>query len=86
MEYCVIKNTVIVIDGSQNNKETMIQNASNCGFEEVEVEILSEKDYQTRLELEFKPIELPTIEDRVTNTEIDVVTLEETINTIFGGV
>ena len=26
-----------------------------------------------------------TIEDRVTNTEIDVVTLEETIDTIFGG-
>ena len=27
----------------------------------------------------------PTIENRVTNTEIDVVTLEETIDTIFGG-
>jgi len=28
----------------------------------------------------------PTIDSRVTNTEVDVVTLEETINTIFGGV
>jgi len=27
----------------------------------------------------------PTIENRVTNTEIDVVALEETIDTIFGG-
>jgi len=27
-----------------------------------------------------------TIEDRVTNTEVDIVTIEETINAIFGGV
>jgi len=29
---------------------------------------------------------LPTIENRVTNAEVDIVTLEETINVIFGGV
>ena len=27
-----------------------------------------------------------TLSERVTNTEIDVTTLEETINTIFGGI
>jgi len=41
---------------------------------------------------EQRPIAIPQISEvqelqsRVTNTEIDVVTLEETINTIFGGV
>ena len=41
---------------------------------------------------EIRPITIPQISEaeelkgRVTNTEIDVVTLEETINTIFGGV
>jgi len=28
---------------------------------------------------------VPTIENRVTNAEVDIVTLEETIDTIFGG-
>ena len=41
---------------------------------------------------EIRPIEIPQISEvqelkgRVTNTEVDIVTLEETINTIFGGV
>jgi len=39
---------------------------------------------------EIEPIEIvvdttPTLSERVANTEIDVVTLEETIDTIFGG-
>jgi len=29
---------------------------------------------------------VPTIENRVTNAEVDIVTLEETIDTIFGGI
>jgi len=29
---------------------------------------------------------VPTIENRVTDAEVDIVTLEETIDTIFGGI
>jgi len=33
-----------------------------------------------------QPSEVQELKGRVTNTEVDIVTLEETINTIFGGV
>ena len=86
MNFCVIKDTVKVVDGSKNDINTMIQNAIKAGFTESEVEILTEEEYLARKVLEPIVPQPPTIEDRVTNTEIDVVTLEETINTIFGGV
>ena len=86
MRYCVIKNTIIIIDGSKNPVEIMLKNATNAGFSETEVEILTEEEYQIRLEAVPLIPTPPTIEDRVTNTEIDVVALEETIAVIFGGV
>lgn len=48
MKYCVVKDTITVIDGSDNPKETMIQNALNAGFSESEIEILTEEDYKER--------------------------------------
>lgn len=48
MNYCVIKNTTTIIDGSENPFETMIQNAINAGFEETEVEILTKEEYNIR--------------------------------------
>ena len=86
MNFCVIKDTVKVVDGSKNDINTMIQNAIKAGFTESEVEILTEEEYLARKVLEPIVPHPPTIEDRVTNTEIDVVALEETIDTIFGGV
>lgn len=77
MKYCVIKNTTKVIDGSENPLEIMLQNARNAGFTENEVEILTEEEYQTRVELEPKPIELPN-----TNERIEM--LEDTINFLLG--
>ncbi|WIV10551.1 hypothetical protein [Proteiniborus sp. MB09-C3] len=55
MKYCVIKDTTRIIDGSENPIETMLLNAINAGFEESEVEILTEEEYLARKELE--PIE-----------------------------
>lgn len=55
MKYCVIKDTTIVIDGSENIQEIMYQNAVNAGFTESEVEILTEEEYKIRKSLE--PVE-----------------------------
>lgn len=65
MKYCVIKDTTKVIDGSENPTEIMLQNAQNAGFTENEVEILAEEEYEARKELEPKPTELPSLEDRL---------------------
>lgn len=65
LNYCVIRDTVKVIDGSTNPKETMVLNAKNAGFKENEVEILTKEEYQARLELEPKPIQKPTTNERL---------------------
>lgn len=65
MRYCVIKNTTIVIDGSNNSTEIMLINANNAGFTELEVEILTEEEYQERLESEPMPPETPTDAERI---------------------
>ena len=83
MRYCVIKNTIIIIDGSKNPIEIILQNAENAGFTESEVEILTEEEYQIRLEGQ------PIIPTPLTETEIlqvKILELEETIDVIFGGV
>lgn len=49
MQYCVIKNTTIVIDGSENPEEIMLQNAVNAGYSELEVEILTESEYKAKI-------------------------------------
>jgi len=48
---------------------------------------MAEIIWKTKQEIEDKdniPVP-PTIENRVTNAEVDIVTLEETIDAIFGG-
>ena len=65
MKYCVVKDTIKVIDGSDNPLEIMLQNAHNAGFRENEVEILTEEEYQARKKLEPKPTELPSLEERL---------------------
>lgn len=42
MRYCVIKNTTTLIDGSENSKEIMLENAANSGFTSAYIEILTE--------------------------------------------
>lgn len=75
MRYCVIKNTIKVIDGSENPVEIMLQNAQNAGFSEGEVEILTEEEYQTRLENQPKPLPLPTAEERLEALEMVMLEL-----------
>lgn len=65
MKYCVIKDTTRIIDGSENPIETMLLNAINAGFEESEVEILTEEEYQARKELEP--------DEPLPKTEIDIL-------------
>lgn len=77
MKYCVIKNTTDIIDGSDNNTEVMLQNATNLGFLESEVEILTSEEYQARKALEPQPIPTPSLEERL-------LIAEETINVILG--
>jgi len=49
MRYCVKKDTIIVIDGSDNLDELMLENAIGSGFKIEEVEILKEEEYQARI-------------------------------------
>lgn len=48
MNYCVIKNTTIIVDGSENPLGIMLENGKNAGFQESEVEILTEEEYNIR--------------------------------------
>lgn len=65
MNYCVVKNTTKVIDGSDNTPDIMLQNAQSAGFTESEVEILTEAEYQARKATEPKPPQPPTEQERI---------------------
>lgn len=68
--YCVIKDTIKIIDGSENSTETMMVEAQSAGFPEAEVEILTEEEYQARKALEPIPPILPTAEERLIELEL----------------
>jgi hypothetical protein len=57
MKYCVVKNTIRCIDGSENHYDLMLQNAISAGFTEDEIEVLTEEHWQARL-LEMQPFEI----------------------------
>ena len=66
MRYCVLKNTTTIIDDFEGNSvETMLQNAQNAGFAESEVEVLTEEEYQARLENEPKSPQPPSEKERL---------------------
>lgn len=49
MRYCVLKDTVTVIDGSSNTDDVMLLNADRLGYSSEQVEILGELEYRQRL-------------------------------------
>jgi len=69
MNYCVIKNTTTIIDGSENSEEIMLQNAESAGFTNINVEILTEEEYRTRVNDLPTPTPVPTVEERLASTE-----------------
>ena len=75
--YCVIKNTTDIIDGSNNPADVMSQNAQNAGI--TEFEILTEEEYQTRLEAEPQPPQPPTTDERIEATEAAILALMEVL-------
>lgn len=79
MEYCVIKNTTKVIDGSENHILVMRDNAIKAGFTVDEIEILTEEQYKARKELEPKPI------PKLTEEQQRLLDLELAMSTILGG-
>jgi hypothetical protein len=70
MKYCVLKNTIKVVDGSDNDQVIMIQNAANSGFTESEVEILTEEQYHVRLSA------IPVLPQPKTETELKIEDIE----------
>jgi hypothetical protein len=72
MNYCVIKNTTRVIDGSENPREIMIKNAANAGYTAADVEILTDAEYKARKALEPIPTPEPTLEQR-NRADIDYI-------------
>ncbi len=65
MNYCVVKESIKVIDGSENSHEIMLQNATNAGFTDAEVEILTDEEYQARKALEPMPPQPPSEAERL---------------------
>ena len=63
MKYCVVSDTVKVIDGSENSEEIMAQNAQNAGI--ADFEILTEEEYQVRKASEPVPQQEPTAQERI---------------------
>lgn len=60
MKYCVVKGTTIVIDGSMNPKEIMYENAINAGYKVVQVEIITQSQYDERKASEPQLPDAPT--------------------------
>lgn len=79
MKYCVVKGTIIIIDGSENPTEIMLRNAQNAGFTADEVEILTEEEYLQRVEEEPKPLQPPTAEERIDAIEQAILALMEVL-------
>lgn len=75
MRYCVVKDTTKVIDGSDNPVEVMLQNAANAGFSESEVEILTEGEYQVRADAEPKPLQPPSVDERLEAAELAIINI-----------
>ena len=82
MRYCVKKDSTILVDGSENSKEIMLENALNCGFTKDEVEIITEDEFQKRLE-KVQVVKVPTEQEKLNaqllqqNAEIKVQLKEQ---------
>lgn len=83
MKYCVVKNTIKIIDGSENPKDIMLLNAINAGFNpgpiESEVEILTEEELEARKALE------PVVQQPLTEEQQRLLDLETAMTQILGG-
>ena len=69
MRYCVVKDTTTVIDGSENIEEIMMQNAESAGYTKEQIEILTEEEYQTRVDSLPKETPSLTLEERISMLE-----------------
>lgn len=77
MRYCVVKDTTIIVDGSLNTDNVMLQNARTAGFTADQVEILTQAEYDERKALESKPLPVPTAEDRIEQLENMILMMME---------
>ena len=68
MKYCVVSDTVKVIDGSENSEEIMAQNAQNAGI--TDFEILTEEEYQARKASEPISPQEPSTQERIEALEL----------------
>lgn len=76
MRYCVVKNTTVIIDGSENHDEIMYKNAQSSGFTTDQIEILTQEQYEARKAIGPIP-NPPTDKERI-------IILEDTINYLLG--
>jgi hypothetical protein len=77
INYCVIKDTTTIIDGSGNSTEVMLRNAQKVGLTEAEVEILTAEEYQQRLASIPQPTQPPTDKERIESLEAAMLALLE---------
>jgi len=82
LRYCVIKNTVTVVDGSDNPDDVMLQNADNINFTPDQVEILSEVEYLQRVDNIPKPPKSPTAEERIVALEEATLAMMEVLASV----
>ena len=73
MKYCVIKDTIRTITQGEDEESLKNQALGNMlddkYFTLEDVEILTEEEYQERVELKPKPTVLPSVEERMSAIE-----------------
>ena len=85
MRYCVVKDTLTIIDGSLNSNEIMIKNALECGYNKNQIEVLTEEEYQNRILINPRPIPKTEMELIKEKQEMQDKAILE-LSTLIGGV
>jgi len=69
---------------SDATEGTLLQNALNAGFAEVDIEEkeVTQEEFQIILDAQPKPLRPPTIEERLASTEEAILTLMEVLNDV----
>lgn len=74
MRYCVIKDTITIIDGSNNSDEIMRGNALSAGI--TDFEILTEEQFKNRVQSLPKETPQPSIEERLAEKDREISRLQ----------
>lgn len=77
MRYCVKKDSCIVIDGSNNPQDIMIENSISAGFKVDEVEIITEEEYVKRVEVNKAEVVQQPTQQEILSKELAILKIND---------